>query len=395
MLVEVFRTAVALMVRSLVLSAQSAGQQRLLFLQRAVAGGEEVGELARLRDENGRLKSELRILKDRFGDAPSRKHYTPMQRLRVLWHMAYYRIPRSRVKEHFLIARSTLYRWLHAAQRGDLGEKKTQTQSPRKTPAELARMVWEIFEANLYFGRQRIANILWLLGVFVAASTVRNVLLQPKSRNAPAAAKAQDAPATRREIVARYPNHVWSVDRTRMLRWGLWPTWVLVAIDHFSRAVMAVVPLEGPNAGWVVEAIEDAFVQHGSPRHLISDQAKVFISEVLADLLYQWNVKRRFGAVGRHGSIAVTERVILTLKYEWPKRVPVIRGLDHLSELLRDFALYYNDYRGHTTLGGAIPAVMYRGGRWDKPEKSARTLPTNLERRVFPDTQITAYRLAA
>ena len=130
MLVEVFRTAVALMVRSLVLSAQSAGQQRLLFLQRAVAGGEEVGELARLRDENGRLKSELRILKDRFGDAPSRKHYTPMQRLRVLWHMAYYRIPRSRVKEHFLIATSTLYRWLHAAQEGDANSDANRSPNP-------------------------------------------------------------------------------------------------------------------------------------------------------------------------------------------------------------------------------------------------------------------------
>jgi transposase InsO family protein len=180
-----------------------------------------------------------------------------------------------------------------------------------------------------------------------------------------------------------------------VLRWGTWPTWVLVAIDHFSRAVMAVVPLEGPNAGWVVEALEEAFLQHGAPRHLISDQEKIFISEVLADLLSPWHVKHRFGAVGRHGSIAVTERVILTLKYEWLTRVPVIRGLDHLDRLLRDFAVYYNDYRGHTTLGGAVPAVMYRGGRWHKPEKSAKTLPTNLERRVFPDTQIIAYRLAA
>ena len=84
---EVFRTAAAFMIRSMVLSAQSAGQQRLLLLQRAVAAGEEAGELARLRDENGRLKSELRMLKNRFGDAPARKQYTPMQRLRVLWHM--------------------------------------------------------------------------------------------------------------------------------------------------------------------------------------------------------------------------------------------------------------------------------------------------------------------
>ena len=46
---EVFRTAVALMVRSMVLSAQSAGQRRLLWLQQSAAVGGEVGELARLR----------------------------------------------------------------------------------------------------------------------------------------------------------------------------------------------------------------------------------------------------------------------------------------------------------------------------------------------------------
>ncbi|MCJ7750999.1 MAG: helix-turn-helix domain-containing protein [Armatimonadetes bacterium] len=65
-----------------------------------------------------------------------------MQRLRVLWHMAYYGIPRNKVAEHFLIARSTFYRWLHAAERGELAEKKTLVESLRKTPAELARMIW-------------------------------------------------------------------------------------------------------------------------------------------------------------------------------------------------------------------------------------------------------------
>jgi len=379
----------------MVLSAQAAGQQRLSLLQRAVAAGEEVGELARLRDENRRLNSELRMLKDRFGDAPVRKRYTPMQRLQILWHMAYYGIPRSKVTEHFLIARSTLYRWLHAAERGDLGEKKTPKESPRKTPRDIAQMIWDIFEANPCVGRNRIASILWLLGVFVASSTVRNILLQPKPKNAPATANAQEAPATPREIIARYPNHVWSVDRTRVLRWGIWPTWVLVAIDHFSRKVVACCPLEGPNAGWVVGAMEDAFAQHGAPRHLISDQEGVFISDAFRDSLIPWDVQQRFGAVGKHGSIAVTERVILTLKYGWLKRVPVIRGLDHLGQLLRDFAIYYNEYRGHATLGGAVPSVIHRGEHWTKPEKSAKTLPPNIERRVFPDTQVTAYRLAA
>ncbi len=58
---------------------------------------------------------------------------------------------------------------------------------------------------------------------------------------------------------AFYPNHVWSIDGTIVLRWGLWPTYVLVVLDHFSRKVVAAIPLEGPNAGWVCDALEQAF----------------------------------------------------------------------------------------------------------------------------------------
>jgi transposase-like protein len=159
--VEVLRAAVGLVVRAMVLGAQAAGQQRLLRVERAVTAGEVAGELARLRDENRRLRSENQLLKARLGDLPSRKRYTPMQRLRIMWHVAYYGIPRSRVAEHFLIAHCTSYRWLHAAERGDLGERKGRIDSPRKTPAELARLIWEVFEANPHFGRHRIANVLY------------------------------------------------------------------------------------------------------------------------------------------------------------------------------------------------------------------------------------------
>jgi transposase InsO family protein len=237
--------------------------------------------------------------------------------------------------------------------------------------------------------------VLWGLGVFVAASTVRNILLRPippRSSLEPAAVKQEANP---RQIAARYPNHVWSVDRTRVWRWHVWPTWVLVAIDHFSRRVVAVCALEGPNAGWVVEALEDAFLRHGAPGHIISDQEGVFVSEVFAVLLGDWNIKQRFGAVGKHGSIAVTERAILTLKQEWLRRVPVIRGLDHLSQLLDDFSEYYNHWRGHSTIGGAVPALIHRGELWQRPDRSAKALPGAIERRFFPDTRVTAFRMAA
>jgi transposase InsO family protein len=159
--------------------------------------------------------------------------------------------------------------------------------------------------------------------------------------------------------------------------------------------VTAVCPLEGPNAGWVVDALEAAFLRHGPPKHISTDQEGVFVSGPFGGLPRQWNVKQRFGAVRKHGSIAVTERAIWTLKYEWLRRVPVIRGLDHLAELLGDFGCYYNSWRPHMTLTGAVPESIHAGQEWQRPPRTAKAVPAHVERRFFPEVRVTGFRLAA
>jgi transposase InsO family protein len=125
-----------------------------------------------------------------------------------------------------------------------------------------------------------------------------------------------------------------------------------------------------------------AFGRHGPPKHIIPDQGDVFASDASGELLDRRGVKQRFGAVGKHGSIAVTERAIRTLKQEWLWRVPVVRGLEHLGQLRRDFEVYYNEYRGHGRLGGAVPSLIHRGEEWTKPVQSAKRVPAAIERRV-------------
>jgi hypothetical protein len=135
--------------------------------------------------------------------------------------------------------------------------------------------------------------------------------------------------------------------------------------------------------------------RRGVPKYLIRDQEGVFVSDAFRGLLRPWNVRRRFGAVGKHGSIAVTERAILTLKQEWLRRVVVIRGIDHLTQLLDDFSEYYNGWRGHRTLGGAVPRVIHGGATWQRPCHSAKQVSESIQCRFLPDTRTTAYRLAA
>jgi putative transposase len=178
-----------------------------------------------------------------------------------------------------------------------------------------------------------------------------------------------------------------------VLRWGLWPIHIFVAIDHFSRKVVAAVPLEGPNAGWVCDALEEAFRAFGPPRHLISDHEGVFTGGAFGELLKRWHVKPRWGAVGKHGSIAVTERVIKTLKYEWLFRVPLIKGFDHLSSLCASFSIWYNDWRPHMTLGGATPNEWYARDLPKRVPRDAKVVPLKIDRRVFGETKVTGFRV--
>jgi len=76
---------------------------------------------------------------------------------------------------------------------------------------------------------------------------------------------------------------------------------------------------------------------------------------VFAELLDSRNVKPRFGTIGKHGAISVTERVTKTLKYERLKRVPIIKGYDHLAMLREEFECWYNSWRPHMTLDGLRP----------------------------------------
>jgi transposase InsO family protein len=113
----------------------------------------------------------------------------------------------------------------------------------------------------------------------------------------------------------------------------------------------------------------------------------------VAGLLKPFGVKQRFGAVGKHGSIAVTERLNRTLKEEWLRRVPLIRGAHHLAELCGSFALWYHEWRPHMTLGGFRPVDFYRRDMTEPVASDAKVVALNIERRRFAETRTVGFRL--
>ena len=73
--------------------------------------------------------------------------------------------------------------------------------------------------------------------------------------------------------------------------------------------------------------------------------------------------------------------------------VPIIRGFDRFTSLCTRFEAWYNIWRPHMTLEGFRPDDLYYGRKPETLNRKAKTVPNNIERHVFAETRVTAYRL--
>ena len=96
-----------------------------------------------------------------------------------------------------------------------------------------------------------------------------------------------------------------------------------------------------------------------APKHLISDKGSQFWCDAFKAWCRRRNIKPRFGAVGRHGSIAVVERLILTMK-QILRQLPLIPlRRESFRREMAAITEWYNQHRPHVTLGGRTPNEVY------------------------------------
>jgi len=132
-------------------------------------------------------------------------------------------------------------------------------------------------------------------------------------------------------------------------------------IDHHSRRVMGIETFRNnPTAVSVSRFLECAIhTASATPKYIICDKGQQFWCSVFKDWCDGQGITPRFGAVGQHGSIALIERFILSLKNEctWIILVPLRREAFHRE--LRFFEVWFNQHRPHSALDGKTPYEMY------------------------------------
>ena len=147
-----------------------------------------------------------------------------------------------------------------------------------------------------------------------------------------------------------------------------WPAcwWVLNVLDHFSRrSVGCGVFRNRPTSAEVTAALDHIMsAEQVRPKHLIVDQGAEFKCEHFEHVWCQTHdILPRFGAVGKHGSIAVVERFHRTLK-ELLRLTTIPEDQTTFERELGVIIDWYNEHRPHETLDGKTPnEVHYRPGR--------------------------------
>ncbi len=137
--------------------------------------------------------------------------------------------------------------------------------------------------------------------------------------------------------------------------------WVAVVIDHYSRRIMSVTSFKhSPTSRSVQYFLECAMDSTSAkPKYIVSDKGQQFWCDLFKDWCDHHGITPRFGAVGQHGSIALIERFILTLKKEDMRIILVPLRTDAFQLELRYFSNWYNHSRPHSSLHGRTPQEAY------------------------------------
>jgi transposase InsO family protein len=355
------------------------------------------GENERLKSEVAMLREELRIKDARLSRIPPRKRpqYPPEERLAIIALRAARAWTAEETARRFFVTGATIAAWMRRLDE-EGADALVQTSVPVNRFPDFVRVLVRQLRAMLpAMGKVRIAQMLARAGLHLAPTTVRRLAredVKPPPPVAPApdvdeAAMLNEAPdpssrgAARadadRVVTARYPHHVWHIDFTVVpTAAGLWipwrplsllqrwpfAWWVGVVVDQFSRAVVAEAVFDKEPTAEELCALLDQAGRHAGakPRYTVTDQGVQFQTEY-RDWCENHCVKPRFGAIGQHGSIAIVERFIRSMKDEALRRSPVPLSLPAMRAEVLGYVSWYNAYRPHQALGGVTPNERLSG----------------------------------
>jgi len=199
-------------------------------------------------------------------------------------------------------------------------------------------------------GPKRVRRLMRLMGLEA---------IYPKPRTSIPNKQHEIYPYLLRDVEICHPNQVWSTDITYVrLKHGF--VYLVAIMDWYSRKVLSWRLSNTMNVGFCCSALEEALLFYGTPDIFNSDQGSQFTSGAFIDQLKEKGISISMTGKGRALDNVFIERLWRTVKYG----DIYIKGYETIPEAtagLKKYFEYYNERRGHSSLGDKCPDMVYYG----------------------------------
>jgi transposase InsO family protein len=293
---------------------------------------------SRLEAENAALRHQLILLRR---TVRGRVRLTDSDR-RFFIHL--YRWFPSVLQSITVIRPETLVRWHRTGFRRYWRWKSRNPGGRPPISTDLRALIRRMSAENVLWGAPRIHGELCKLGFAVAQSTVAKYMVRTEGN-----------PAGQRwgTFLRNHMPHIAAMDLFVVPTISFNLLYVLVIVRLARRELVWTNVTAHPTAGWIAQQITEAFPWNNAPRYLIRDR----------DAIYGTAVTRRLRAMGiRDKPIApgspwqncFAERLIGSIRRECVDHV-VALSEQHLRQVVKSYASYYNTVRTHRSLDKDAP----------------------------------------
>ena len=253
-----------------------------------------------------------------------------------------------------------------------------------ESPGNLALMrhIDELFLKYPFYGSRQMVRQLWREGVCVGRHRVRRLMrlmgleaiYQAPRTSAPHPAH-RVYPYLLKGMAIDRPNQVWCADITYIpVQRGF--LYLVAIMDWATRHVLSWRLSNTMDAGFCVEALNEALARYGRPEIFNTDQGSQFTSLDFTDTLGDAGIRISMDGRGRCMDNIFIERLWRSLKYEAVYLHELTDGFV-TERVINEWFAFYNAERPHSALDGRTPAEAYGTTQPVDVMDKARALPTS------------------
>jgi putative transposase len=247
------------------------------------------------------------------------------------------------------ISRGSVYYLPRPVPAADLAVMRRMDELHLEFPFAGSRMLRDFLnKEGVEIGRRHVATLMKRMGV--------EALYRKPNTSKPAPGH-KIYPYLLRGMVVDTPDKVWAMDITYVpMARGF--VYLAAVIDWFSRRVLSWRLSISMEAGFRVEALEEALARHGRPEIFNTDQGSQFTGHDFTGVLNKAGIAISMDGKGAWRDNVFVERLWRSVKYE----EVYLRAYDTVAEARASIGRYldfYNGRRPHSSLDRRTPDQAY------------------------------------